>query len=610
MDGLRQISDPGRNKRAGAADGCVAGEKASATRQSDAATRPWRQWQLWAVVGLVATIYCARLTTLPVCGEESRWATVASEMIASGDWIVPRQQGQVFAERPPLGSWAMAAVGLVRGEVDLLAIRLPSALATTLTAALIYAYARIFLTQLGALAAAMAYATAGQVLQIGRLGESEALFTLLVAASLLVWHAGYTLAWPRTVVWCAGYGLAALAALIKGPQAPVYFAAVTIVFLAWQRNWKWIFSWQHLLGVATLVTIVAAWQIPFWLATDTRTVLDVWSKLARERFSFSGLASHALQFPLETFGCLLPWSFLLTAYLDPRFCRQLRALGVYRPLLSFIVVALAVTYPSVWLSAGARGRYYMPLYPCLAILVGIVIERAAADDASYELRRGWRWFCWGIAAVMLVGSGVLIVAELNVRALSPLAESWAYTLPFTLLAALLGWWLFTDRAAPSPRRVERAVLACSVMVGLAFDGAAITARAHGMHDLTDEIAALHSQLPADEHLVSFGPVAHRFAYCYGLPIAELAWPADADSVPAGVDYFCFEQHPGDNAQVRQNGRGSYWGTTSGTLPFEWEQVAAVPYTPYRNQDAAKSVIIGRIVRSAATATSARQAVER
>ena len=272
-------------------------------------------------------------------------------------------------------------------------------------------------------------------------------------------------------------------------------------------------------------------------------------------------------------------------------------------------MALAVTYPSVWLSAGARGRYYMPLYPCLAVLVGVVIERAAAADASYQLRRGWRWFCWGIAAAMLAGSAVLIAAALDVRVLAPLAESWTYTLLFALLAAALGWWLLTDRAVPSPPRVQLAVLASSVMVGLAFDGAAISARAYGMHDLTDEIATLRTHLPA-ERLVSFGPVAHRFAYCYGFPIAELAWPTDADSVPAEVEYFCFEQHPGDNAEVRQNGRGSYWGTTSGTLPFEWAELAAVPYTPYRNQDAAKSVIIGRIVRRATASSAGKQSVER
>jgi 4-amino-4-deoxy-L-arabinose transferase-like glycosyltransferase len=532
-------------------------------------------------------------------------------MIASGDWIVPRQQGHVFAERPPLGSWAMAAVAFFRGEVDLVAIRLPSALATTLAAALIYCYARLFLTQLGAVAAALAYALAGQVLQIGRLGESEAIFTLLVAGSLLVWHAGYTLHWPRVAVWCVGYGLAALAALIKGPQAPIYFVAVTVVFLAWQREWKWLFSWQHLVGACTLVAIVAAWQVPCWLATDNQTVWDVWSKLARERFSLSGLAAHALQFPLETLACMLPWSVFLTAYLDPRFCRQLRAVGIYRPLLTFLVIALAVTYPSVWLSAGARGRYFMPLYPCLAVLVGIVVERAAAADASYQLRRGWRWFCQGIGLTLIVGSLVLIAAAtLDVPALGPLAASWLYVVSFTLLAGALAWWLLTARAAASPHGMLLTVLAISAMVGLAFDGVALTARARGMQDLTPQIAQLQGEMPQADRLVSFGPAAHRFTYYYGLPIAELPWPADADSVPPDVEYFCFEQHPGDNAQARRNGRGSYWGTTSGTLPFGWVQVATIPYTPYRNQDPEKCMIIGRIVREGVATAAAAQSPER
>ncbi len=79
----------------------------------------WREWEVAALLVLVGLTYFTRLGALPVCGEESRWATAAREMMASGDFIVPRQQGTVFPERPPLGSWAMALVGLFRGEVDL-----------------------------------------------------------------------------------------------------------------------------------------------------------------------------------------------------------------------------------------------------------------------------------------------------------------------------------------------------------------------------------------------------------------------------------------------------------------------------------------------------------
>ena len=61
------------------------------------------QWEIGALVALVVAAYFTRLAEVPICGEESRWATAAREMIASGDWIVPRQQTSVFPERPPLG---------------------------------------------------------------------------------------------------------------------------------------------------------------------------------------------------------------------------------------------------------------------------------------------------------------------------------------------------------------------------------------------------------------------------------------------------------------------------------------------------------------------------
>ena len=62
----------------------------------------------------VALIYGTRLDLQPLVGEETRWGTSAQEMLASGDWIVPRQQGQVFPERPPMTMWLMAIAGWAR----------------------------------------------------------------------------------------------------------------------------------------------------------------------------------------------------------------------------------------------------------------------------------------------------------------------------------------------------------------------------------------------------------------------------------------------------------------------------------------------------------------
>ena len=299
----------------------------------------------------------------------------AREMLATGDWIVPRQQGRVFPERPPMTMWTIAAAGWMRGEVDAIAIRLPSVVGVVLTSLLIYGYTRALISQFAALAAALVYATFGQVLQIGRLGESESLFTLFLSASLLGWHLGYMRGWRPVAAWSLGFGFAALAALIKGPQAPVYFVAITAVYLALRRDWRWMFNWQYLAGGLVFVGIVAAWQIPFYLATDWPTVVATWSGLAADRLYLGGLVKHFVTYPLETFACLLPWSPLLVALAKretrdaPRRCH-----GRLRRSCS---VAVLVAYPTVWLAAGARGRYFMPLYPLVAVLIGIVIERCS-----------------------------------------------------------------------------------------------------------------------------------------------------------------------------------------------------------------------------------------
>ncbi len=47
------------------------------------------------VIGLVVwVVYFSRLAELPLAGEEPRRTEVAREMVRSGDYIVPRQQGK------------------------------------------------------------------------------------------------------------------------------------------------------------------------------------------------------------------------------------------------------------------------------------------------------------------------------------------------------------------------------------------------------------------------------------------------------------------------------------------------------------------------------------
>ena len=155
----------------------------------------WKEREFWWLLLLVVIAYSLRLTDLTIRGEETRRALVAREMMQTGDWVVPRTQGQPLYSRPPLQNWLIAGIATGQGTINEFTVRLPSLLSIVATVALLYAYTRGFLSRLGALCTGLVFASLGQVIELGRTGETDAMFTLLVAGSLLLWHLGFTRGW-------------------------------------------------------------------------------------------------------------------------------------------------------------------------------------------------------------------------------------------------------------------------------------------------------------------------------------------------------------------------------------------------------------------------------
>ncbi len=225
--------------------------------------RWWSEREVLLLLALVGGIYFTRIDYLPIRGEETRRARIACEILESGDWIVPRQQGEPFTSRPPLGNWPIAWSIAVAGDCTTFATRLPTVLATLLTTLLVYGYSRNFLPRLGSLAAAASYATMGLVMQMGQVAETDATFTLLLAGSLLCWHWNFAGRQAPWTAWLVGYGLAGLATLTKGPQAPAYFAAAAGMYLFIVGQWPKLLRGRTSAGLAPFLGVRGAWQISF-----------------------------------------------------------------------------------------------------------------------------------------------------------------------------------------------------------------------------------------------------------------------------------------------------------------------------------------------------------
>jgi 4-amino-4-deoxy-L-arabinose transferase-like glycosyltransferase len=540
--------------------------------------RIFREWEFITLAIVIAAIYCARLTTLPIRGEETRRAEVATEILRTGDWIVPREQGVPFLSRPPLGSYPIALLEMLWGTGSLLAVRLPSVVATWLMTLIVYGYSRRFLEPLGALAAGFAFATTGMVLQLGRLAETDALFTLFVGGSLLLWHWGYSSRWRRPWPWVAGYLFAALGALTKGPQAPVYFLGSVVLYLAWRREWRQLFSWSHAAGIAVFIGVVGAWQFPFWLATDWASVRAIWVSDVGLRFEDIGWmrsALHLLIYPVGVLICVLPWSPLLSAYLFRSFRERI---GAARPWATFLGVTLIVAFPTCWLVPGAKERYFMPLFPCLAPLIGLVIQRALAADASRAMRIGWVLYLAGASAAILFGglavAGASWIDGLEAPELSQ--PGWLAGLYLTLALAIFAA-LLRRGAIGSEARAYSLVLGLAIFVGLTHVGVVVSAMTRVSEDAAPAVAALKCKLPPHVRLVSFGLVETLFTYYFDEPIELRHWPPMEHDLAGGHDYFCFT-----------------WDQDfMPPFPFAWRVIGDVPCGRFRNNEYHKRVIVGQ-----------------
>ena len=335
----------------------------------------WLEWQFCALLVLTSCFFGIRVSDLSVRGEESRRGRIAWEMWHNGDWIVPRIQGEPVFFRPPLQNWLIALAGMFHGEVDSFALRIPSVAAILLAVGVTYGYARSFLSRFGAFTCGLSLASLGQVLELGRLGETDALFMLFLSGSLFVWKWCENKQVSPYTGWCLSYALAALATLTKGPQAPLYFVGSVSIYCLLTGRRRELFSIPHLCGILTALVVVGVWQVPYTLRMGLGDSIKLYFHDVGPRFyeiSIKSVALHMVTYPAELLGgSLLPWSIWFVLLLSRRVREQLRG---YRDDALYLGICLAVTFPSVWLAPLASLRYYMPLFPCIACLVGIVAE--------------------------------------------------------------------------------------------------------------------------------------------------------------------------------------------------------------------------------------------
>jgi 4-amino-4-deoxy-L-arabinose transferase-like glycosyltransferase len=340
-------------------------------------------WGLLAIFSLI-WLYVLGVRTL-VPPDEGRYAEMAREMLASGDWITTRLNGIKYFEKPPLQTWMNALSFAAFGLGDWQA-RLWTGLCGLLGVLSVgYAGAKVFTPRAGFYAALVLgscfyWVACGQIDSLDM--SLSGMMTVSLCALLLAQRDAAQAAARRNwmlLCWAA----MALAVLAKGLIGLVLPGAVLVLYTLAARDWA-IWKRLHLIkGLLLFFAICAPWFVLVGLKNPEQPHFFFIHEHV-ERFL---LKTHHREGPWYEFLVLLlpfimPWLGLLPQSLVQALRRE-RGQGqpvpsqppTFQPRMLALIWAAFILFFFSYSSSKLPG-YILPVFPALALLIGVHLENA------------------------------------------------------------------------------------------------------------------------------------------------------------------------------------------------------------------------------------------
>jgi 4-amino-4-deoxy-L-arabinose transferase-like glycosyltransferase len=343
------------------------------------------------VVVLWAAIYLSALGSLEIKGEEGRRILPAVTMIETGNYLVPQVGSEPYYRKPPLVNWLVAISFRLTGYRNEWTARLPSALSVLAVALAFLTVARASLGAKGSLTAAVIWLANFGMIEKGRLIEIEALYTSLLGLALVCWISAWHQRRAQWRIWIVPSIFLGLGLLAKGPVHLVFFYAVVLAVLHRGGELRRLASLPHVVGIAIMLGIFAAWAVPYWQvmhgANHGANLEQTWSAQIFGRFTGDDFKFEKwlLNIP-RGLAYFLPWTLLLPLVSGVTFTEE-RDARLFRGLCWGSVVPFLL----VNLLPGALPRYSMPVLPGACWMMALVLTAS-------EIRLPTWWPIVGIAS--------------------------------------------------------------------------------------------------------------------------------------------------------------------------------------------------------------------
>lgn len=408
------------------------------------------------LVFLAFCFFAPGLSSLqPMDRDEPRFAQATKQMLETGDYVDIRFQDEARHKKPVGIYWAQAAavtlgekLGVPEARMQIWLYRIPSLIGAMAMVLLTYWAGLAFLSREGAFLAALMMAASILLGVEARLAKTDAVlgafsvatFGLLARAYLAASAPGIARAithWQIILFWVAlGFAI-----LIKGPITP--FILVLTMLTLWMRDRQvgWLRGLRPGLGLGIIGLIVLPWLSLILMKAGFSFIED---SLGKDMLAKAAGAQERHGAPPGTYLAAFWLTFWPAAPLVllaiPFAWRERRDDGVAF-LLAWII--------PFWLVLEAvptkLPHYVLPLYPAIAILAMLAVERRGLAAGRW-LARIAAFLIALVPLIFLIGAPALFLLLEEGQTITRLPF---FAMPFLVLAAgaglLSAFWMVKGR---------------------------------------------------------------------------------------------------------------------------------------------------------------------
>ncbi len=335
--------------------------------------------------------------------DELRHAAVLVELLDHGNWLALHMNGEFYPDKPPVYFWLLAAFTWLLGFSGPPIFFLVTAFSAGLLLIATYQMARLVgrgSSEFG-LIACLIVLTNVFFIERTHYPRMDMLFSTFISLSLTAFFVGFGR--RKSSPWTlAGFGLATLAALTKGPFGLLIPLLTSAAYLAFTRNLRRLIAWDVALGIVLCATVLLLYFLGlYWFGGEAYFQQMFGYVDEKAGWSF-GLDFRLLDYANLLWSRWLPWTLLLFFVPWRRLLRGVTA-GVFQKPQSagwaYLGLAVLCTLVPLSLISYVNPNFLIIILPPLAVLSAAVVVQLSA--------RSLRLLVIVLACIMLIVGIVL-----------------------------------------------------------------------------------------------------------------------------------------------------------------------------------------------------------